>query len=163
MHKERVYLFPMHLSNALPQARKNAQGIIHPRAGVLTLSAVLAKIVVVFWINGYPPQFHNGISPPPFPEAWSSSALNRFDGNNYIIFPTLSSKSHKTPAGRATSLPDYPDIQIFAQDYKATESRCGAEKYTSRQATEENKQIKVIVTTLESPIVVTITLYCSSA
>ena len=54
MHKERVYLFPMHLSKALPQARKNAQGIIHPRAGVLTLSAVLAKIVVVFWINGLP-------------------------------------------------------------------------------------------------------------
>lgn len=83
MHKERVYLFPMHLSKALPQARKNAQGIIHPRAGVLTHCAVLAKIVVVFWINGYPPQFHNGISPPPFPEAWSSSAIT--DSTAHII------------------------------------------------------------------------------
>ena len=128
MHKERVYLFPMHLSKALAQADTNAQGIIHPRAGVLTHCAVcVLKYVAVFRVNGYPPQFHNGISPPPFPEAWSSSALNRFDGNNYIIFPTLSSKSHKTLAGRATSLPDYPDIQIFAQDYKATESRCSAE------------------------------------
>jgi len=89
MHKERVYLFPMHLSKALPQARKNAQGIIHPRAGVSTHCAVLAKIVVVFWINGYPPQFHNGISPPPFPEVWSSSALNRFDNSDYIIFPVV--------------------------------------------------------------------------
>lgn len=61
--EERVYLFPVHLSKALPQASKNAQGIIHPRAEVLTLCAVLAKIVVVFWTNGLPAPGLARISP----------------------------------------------------------------------------------------------------
>ena len=78
----------MHLSKALPQARKNAQGIIHPIAGVLTQCAVLAKIVVVFWINGLPaPVSRRDFSPASSQSLVVISLSTDFNERYYIKIP----------------------------------------------------------------------------
>ena len=79
VHDGGVCLFPMHLSKALPQAQQECTRHNTPHCGGVNPSAVLAKIVVVFWTNGLPtPGVARGFLPRLRPEFSHHRSFDRF-------------------------------------------------------------------------------------